>query len=451
MKPTSKPATQENVQASQSRIREKGSKSLKITAYVVTIFFMISAVIPILWMMSSALKTEKEINSYPPKWLPTVPSSLQVTIDYSGQPLQDELYYEIDSMEASWYPWMKNIRESIGEVIVTGVRDGKMLYRAETISASFFVGQSRIVPTTIFNEKMMERKLPLIREKSYSSFEWMGAEGKAADGAATTATDGLAKRFSDFYGSSKLIGGKVTSIAEQPAYSRMLDSFIALNKFAVDTAGPRGFAQYFQNSAIITIASVLVQMILGGMAGYALAHLINSKKWKFFWVMFFLATIMIPDISLLLPLYLLMKDLGLTNSLLAVILPHTAWGIVIFLFKGFFDQLSKEVLQAARIDGASEFRTFSQIVVPLSVPIFTTVGVMTFIPVWNEFLWPLVVNSDAQYWTFTVALNDLQNQPAVMQNMLMASSLISMLPLLVIFLFAQKYIEKGVAFTGVKG
>ncbi|MDG0789430.1 carbohydrate ABC transporter permease [Cohnella ginsengisoli] len=160
---------------------------------------------------------------------------------------------------------------------------------------------------------------------------------------------------------------------------------------------------------------------------------------------------MIPDISLLLPLYLLMKDLNLVNSLWAIILPHSAWGIIIFLFKGFFDQISKELLQAARVDGASEFRTFLQIVVPLSVPIFAAVSVLTFIPVWNEFVWPLVVNNLPKYWTFTVALNDLQNQSNVQQNMIMASSFISMIPLLVIFVFAQKYIEKGVAFSGVKG
>jgi ABC-type glycerol-3-phosphate transport system permease component len=121
----------------------------------------------------------------------------------------------------------------------------------------------------------------------------------------------------------------------------------------------------------------LIQMGFGGLAGYTLAHLIQNEKWQFFWIMFFLSTIMIPDISLLLPLYLLMKDQHLVNSPLAIILPHSAWGIIIFLFKGFFDQISKELLQAARVDGASEMRTFTQIVNPLLIPI----GVLTFIPV----------------------------------------------------------------------
>jgi ABC-type glycerol-3-phosphate transport system permease component len=247
------------------------------------------------------------------------------------------------------------------------------------------------------------------------------------------------------------VKGKVTSITDQAAWSHMFDSYLSLNKVAQDTAGSLGFFKYFLNSGIVTLSTVAIQLVLGGLAGYALSHLIQSRKWQFIWLMFFLGTIMIPGISLILPLYLLMKDLGLINSLLAVILPHSAWGIVIFLFKGFFDQLPKELMQAARVDGASELRTFSQIVIPMSIPTFTTVGVLTFIPVWNEFVWPLVVNNLPQYWTFTVALNDLQNKTFVQQNMVMASSLLSMIPLFVIFIVSQKYIEKGVAFSGVKG
>ncbi|MFI2856564.1 carbohydrate ABC transporter permease [Paenibacillus sp. JSM ZJ436] len=432
-------------------IKEKGGRSLRITAYVVTITFVIFALIPTLWMFASSLKTEKDINSYPPKWLPSIPQSIDVTIDYTGTSENDPEFYEKDAMRAMWYPWMKNIRESIGDVQVTGIKDGKVIYTAETVSSMFLVGQPKVVPTTIFNETMMDRKLPVIREQKLSEFQWKGEDGGAAEATAAIAGTDLANRFSAFYQSNELVKGQVVSIQEDDSWIRVFSSYLALNKVAQDTAGPLGFAQYFLNSTIITVSSVLVQLVLGGLAGYALAHLIESKKWKFIWVMFFLATIMIPDISLLLPLYLLMKDLGLVNSLLAVILPHTAWGIVIFLFKGFFEQISKELLQAARVDGATEWRTFIQIVTPLSIPIFTTVAVMTFIPVWNEFLWPLVVNSSPKYWTFTVALNDLQNQPSVLQNMLMASALVSMIPLLLIFLFAQKYIEKGVSFSGVKG
>lgn len=432
-------------------IVEKGQRSLTVTAYTVTVFFMIAALIPMLWMFSSSLKTEADIRSYPPKWLPSIPRSVQVTLDYTGMSPEEALFYERDAMTATWFPWMSNLREKIGEVVVTGVRDGKLLYRAKTNSASFRVGQPLVVPSTLYNDTMINLKLPVIHERKLSAFTWYGDNGKQAKTAAEISAEGIADKFNQFYSTTSFVKGKVASVQEPAAWGRMFDSYRSLNKLAMDVSGKLGFFLYFANSAIVTLSTVAVQLVFGGMAGYALSHLIRSKKWQFLWLMFFLATIMIPGISLLLPLFLLMKELHLVNTLMALILPHAAWGMVIFLFKGFFDQLSHELVQAASIDGASEFRIFTQIVVPMSIPIFTVVAVMTFIPVWNEFVWPLVVNNMPEKWTFTVALNDLQSKGNVQQNTIMASSLVSMLPLLVVFLFSQKYIEKGIAFTGVKG
>ncbi len=434
-----------------NRIAEKGERSLKFVAYSVTIFFVISAIVPLLWMINSSLKDNQSIDAVPIKWLPSVPHAITVTIDYTGMEAEDELYYEKEAMKATWYPWMVNLKENIGEVVIRGVRDGQLIYKAKTPSSSFHTGQPLVVPSTLFNDAMINFKLPIIKEQKLSKYEWYGEQGKQAGSASSSSEDTISNQFLSFYSSTPFVSGKVIAIQEAPKWIRMLESYLSLNKIAQVTAGNLGFFQYLLNSTIVTLSSVVLQLVLGGMAGYALSHLIASKKLKFVLLMFFLATIMIPDISLLLPLYLTMKKLQLVNTLLAIILPHSAWGIVIFLFKGFFDQLPHELMQAARVDGASEFRTFTQLVMPLSIPIFTVVAVMTFIPVWNEFMWPLIVTKSPENWTFTVALNDLQSQSSIHQNTIMASSVIAMIPLLIVFLTCQKYIEKGVAFTGVKG
>lgn len=434
-----------------NRIAEKGERSLKFVAYFVTIFFVISAIIPLLWMINSSLKDNQSIDAIPMKWLPSVPHAITVTIDYTGMEAEDDLYYEKEAMKATWYPWMVNLKENIGEVVIRGVRDGQLIYKASTPASSFHAGQPLVVPSTLFNDAMINFKLPIIQEQKLSKYEWYGEQGKDAASAVSSSEDSISNQFLAFYSSTPYVSGKVLSIQEAPKWIRMLDSYFSLNKIAQVTAGKLGFFQYLLNSTIVTLSSVVLQLVLGGMAGYALSHLIANKKLKFVLLMFFLATIMIPDISLLLPLYLTMKKLQLVNTLLAIILPHSAWGIVIYLFKGFFDQLPHELMQAARVDGASEFRTFTQLVMPLSIPIFTVVAVMTFIPVWNEFMWPLVVTKSPENWTFTVALNDLQSQSSIHQNTIMASSVIAMIPLLIVFLTCQKYIEKGVAFTGVKG
>ena len=263
----------------------------------------------------------------------------------------------------------------------------------------------------------------------------------------------VSTHFRDFYATSKFVSGKVLSIEEKPRFWSIFDSYLVLNKVTKAASNDGyGISHYFLNSLIVTFVTIVSQLLFGGLAGYALSFLIKSKRLKLVLVMFFLATLMIPDIALLIPLYLTMNQLHLVDTLWAIILPHTAWGIVIFLFKGFFDQLPRELIQAARVDGASEFRTFYQIVIPMSVPIFTVVSVLTFLPVWNEFLWPLVVARSSANWTLTVALNNLQNQASIVsENMLMASGVISMIPLLIVFITCQKLIEKGASFTGVKG
>ncbi len=430
---------------------EKGERSLKLVAYFVTFFFLIAALVPLLWMINSSLKDDQTIDAIPLKWFPRVPHAVTVTLDYTGMTGKDELFYEKEAMKATWYPWMVNLKENIGEVVIRGVKDGHVIFKASTPSSSFNAGQPIIVPSTLFNDAMINFKLPIIRDQKLSKYQWYGDQGKSEEAASLSSTEAISVQFNEFYSSTQFVTGKVVSIQESPKWIRMFDSYLSLNKIAQSTAGKLGFFNYFLNSSIVTLSSVVLQLILGGMAGYALSHLIQNKKLKFILLMFFLATIMIPDISLLLPLYFTMKKLHLVNTLLAIILPHSAWGIVIYLFKGFFDQLPHELMQAARVDGASEFRTFSQIVIPLSIPIFTVVAVMTFIPVWNEFMWPLIVTRTPDNWTFTVALNDLQSQSVIRQNTIMASSVISMIPLLIVFLTSQKHIEKGVAFTGVKG
>jgi ABC-type glycerol-3-phosphate transport system permease component len=439
-----------------NRIVEKGERSISLVSYTVTILFVIASLLPLIWMVNTSLKDNASIDAYPPKFLLAIPKTLTITLDYSGHEEQEKYYYEKEAMEATWYPWMANLRENIGEVIIIGIKDGQTLYKTKTISANFQAGQPLIVPSTLFNKKMMDIKLPMIKDKKLSKFIWFDSP-KTAVGMEPNSNEGfseeeLSVKFSDFYSTAAIIEGKIYSIEQTTNWVRVFDSYLSLNKVAEYAVGKFGFFRFFFNSAYVTVVSIAFQLVLGGLAGYAISQLVPNKKLQLWLVMFFLATIMIPDVSILLPLYFTMQKLNLIDSLWAVILPHTAWGIVIFLFKGFFDnQLSHELLQAARIDGASELGIFTRIVLPMSIPIFATVAIMTFVPVWNQFMWPLIVTKSPENWVFTVALNDLQTRPSVRQNTIMASAAVSMIPLLIVFSTSQRYIERGINFTGVKG
>ncbi|MBP3965649.1 carbohydrate ABC transporter permease [Paenibacillus lignilyticus] len=439
--------------AGRGRIREKGGLSVKIVSYSVAIFFILSSIVPLVWMISSSMKDNISIYSFPPKWIPEVPKTVSVTLNYDGADISKPEEYELDAMEAIWFTWKRMQNEAVGAMKVTGVKDGVIVYKASMPAYNFTVGRPQIVPTMVATHAVMKNKLAKIRAGKLTSFDFKGDGDKYTGSTEIAAELPLhATNALKWLTESKVVKGKVLTISEVKDWRRLFDNYIVLWKKSGDESKGAnfGFPHFLLNSVIVTGSTIILQLLIGGTAGYALAHLVRSKVGTWL-TLFFVATIMIPEIAILVPLYLTMDKLHLVNSLWGIILPHTAWGIVIFLFKGFFEQLPGELLQAGRIDGASEFKIFWRIIVPMSAPIFTVVAVMTFIAVWNEFLWPLVVARTQDVWTFTVALNDFQQRQSMGSNVIMSSLVIATIPLMLIITSCQKLIEKGVSFTGLKG
>ncbi|HEY0828162.1 MAG TPA: carbohydrate ABC transporter permease [Bacilli bacterium] len=427
------------------RIREKGERSLKFTAYLVTMVCVILPLLPLGWMFSTSLKDNGSVYQFPPSLLPKMPQTITITLDYTGLEEQTPKDYELDAMKATWFPWKIFQNEPVGEVRVIGVIDQQVVYEAKTPSYLFHAGRPKVLPTQLFSNELMEQKLPFIKEAGYSDFQII-AEGGLMEITAGNSEKAISTQFSDYLKSSEYITGQLVSVDQNKNIWRLFDNYLSLFKLSGDSQ--LNFLRYFSNSMVVTLTAIVLQLILGGIAGYALSHLF-SRRWSVWLTFFFVATLMISDNAIIVPLFLIITELHLVNTLWGIILPHTAWGLSIFLFKGFFDQLPGELIQAARIDGSSELRTFGRIVIPMSIPIFTVVGVMAFIPLWNEFLWPLIVARKQEVWTFTVALNALQYNTS--PTILITSSLLSAIPLLMVFIFCQGLIEKGASWTGIKG
>ncbi|BBH24886.1 hypothetical protein Back11_62310 [Paenibacillus baekrokdamisoli] len=437
--------------AARRRIQERGGLSVKIVSYTVASLFILASIIPLIWMISSSMKDNISIYRFPPTWVPNVPKVVNVTLSYEGTDLQKQQDYELDAMEAIWFTWKKMQNDAVGALRVTGIKDGVVLYRADMPSYKFTLGRPQIVPTQLATHATMKLKLPQIRERKLTTFEWAD-KGAAYTGASTVPADlpETSSTVKKLLSESKVVKGKVLAISEKNDWWRFFDNYLVLWKMAEADKSSYGFPHFLLNSVIVTAATIFSHMLIGGMAGFALAHLVRGRIGAWL-TLFFVATIMIPEIAILVPLYLTMDKLHLVDTLWGIILPHTAWGIVIFLFKGFFQQLPSELIQAGRIDGASEFHIYWRIIVPMSAPIFTVVSVMTFIGVWNEFLWPLVVARSPSVWTFTVALSDFQNRQSMGANVIMSSLVLATIPLMIIIVSCQKLIEKGVSFTGLKG
>ncbi len=209
------------------------------------------------------------------------------------------------------------------------------------------------------------------------------------------------------------------------------------------------FGQFFLNSLLITGTVVILGLLVNSMAGYALARL----RWpgRNTLLMVVLALMIIPFEAIAVPLFFQVTILGWRNTYLAQILPFVANTFSIYLFYTFFIGLPKELEEAARIDGASTIRTFFEIIVPISKPVFATVAILTFLTQWGSFLWPLMVTIGETVQPLPVAIATFQTQPPIQWGDIMSFGVMMVAPILVVFLIFQKWFVEGVASTGTKG
>lgn len=207
------------------------------------------------------------------------------------------------------------------------------------------------------------------------------------------------------------------------------------------------FGVYLKNTLIITLFS-FGGMLLNAMAGYGFAKF----KFKGRGVLFIavLATMMIPGQVTMIPVYLILNQAHLTNTLPGIILPSLVGAFSIFLFRQFMSNISDSIIEAARLDGASEWYIFWHIILPISKPVLAVQGILTFIGGWNSFLWPLIIANDQKYYTLSVGLQLLQGQHTSDYGLQMAGSSFMVIPIVIIFLIFQKYILQGFNIQGEK-
>lgn len=222
------------------------------------------------------------------------------------------------------------------------------------------------------------------------------------------------------------------------------------------------FLNYLKNSLILALGGVATNLFFGSLAGYSFGQLKFKGKKPIFLV--FLASMMVPSIVTMIPTFIVLRGfplaggndltgtggLGLINSYWAILLPGAAGAFSIFFMKQFFEQLPKELGESARIDGASEFKIFWNVYFPLAKPALTTLGIMTFQAGWNAFMWPMIVLNADEMKTVQVGLAAFQYNYNTNYGPLMAGTILATLPVLVLFIFAQRNYVQGMADAGIK-
>ncbi|MBS1418746.1 MAG: carbohydrate ABC transporter permease [Oscillospiraceae bacterium] len=209
------------------------------------------------------------------------------------------------------------------------------------------------------------------------------------------------------------------------------------------------FFRTIGNSLFISVTYTVITLISASMAAFAFAKLEFPRAGVLLKV--FLATMMIPTQVTMIPLFVVMNKMQLINTYSSVILPSIFRPFAIFLLVQQMRTIPNDYLDAARIDGASTFRVYFRVALPLCRPTLATLSITTFMEAWNDYLWPLLMLTDKVKMTLPIALSTLNGQYSTEYNVLMAGSLISMVPIILVYIFAQKYFENGMMAGGIKG
>ncbi|MFJ7077287.1 carbohydrate ABC transporter permease [Streptomyces sp. NPDC098781] len=209
------------------------------------------------------------------------------------------------------------------------------------------------------------------------------------------------------------------------------------------------FARSLWNSVVVAVLHTTGILLICSMAGYGLARIPYRHANKVFYAV--LSTLMVPTAVTFVPSFVLVSSLGWVDSYRGLIIPGLFSGFTCFLFRQYFLGFPKELEEAARVDGLGYWGAYWRVVVPNSLNFFAAIATITFINGWNAFLWPLVIGQDPSAWTVQVALSSYMTNQTVNYHLIFMATAISILPLVFVFLFLQRWLVQGIAQTGIKG
>jgi len=207
--------------------------------------------------------------------------------------------------------------------------------------------------------------------------------------------------------------------------------------------------RYFFNSFVLAISVTLVSLFINSLAGYAFSKFTFRGKQSIFALL--LTSMIIPGQVTMLPVFLILNKLYLLNTYFGIILPGMASIFAIFLIRQYLFSVPDSLIEAARIDGAGDFLIYRKIILPLAAPVLVTLALFTFMGTWNDFLWPLIVLTRQDMFTLPVALANLLGEYAHDVELMMAGAVITVMPIIFIFILLQKYYIRGIMLGSVKG
>ena len=370
--------------------RTSGKRGPNLTDYATYIYLLLGTLLmfgPVLWMVVSSFKTEAALIEFPPQLLPQQP----VMIDVEGY---DEPLRLVD-------------------VTFEDGTTSRLAVARQTSRSTQLVDPA--LPEEVIQARIADVQIEPVRELR---FQWQNyVEPIQAP---------------DFL--SPWVEETISNLQRD-----LLDE---------EPQGQFDFFRYFANSLLVTVVATALTLLINSMAAFALSKYKFRGRDAIF--VTFIATLMIPISVILVPVFLVITSIGWSNNLLGIIVPGAATPTGVFLLRQYMLTIPDELMDSARIDGASEWRIYWQIILPLARPALAVLAIFSVMWRWNDFLWPLIVLTRKEFFTLQVGLNSFNGELNTPEHYVLAMTVVTLLPITLVFAILQRFITTGIATTGMK-
>ena len=419
-------------------------------ATFLTLFWVFMLFFPIYWCVITSMKDPADALQEPPSFVPTTPYEYDVVLDYTADEWtgMDSVAFKADANIVTWTAFFNSANARMGLCKVFAVVDGEVKASATLRRSTYNLRYTGIWDQNLelSAEAILER-MDKAEEMGCINYKTVS---KLPDTSKTS--DSTQKLITEFEKSTESLVGSVKSVSVRNNMWTFAENYIAAWEYPISIGIEGGLPQAMFNSLKISLGAVLGNWFVCGLAGYSLSKLM-PKRWGRRTLLLFFLTSMVPSTVTTVATYLTLESLGLATSFWGVILPMLANASNMMLFKGFFDGIHKDLCDAARLDGCSDLSIFTRICLPLSKPIFVTIGLLTFPSGFGDFFWSMIILRDRSQFTVPLVSKVILQASGgqASYTMMMAFGLIISVPSILIMILGQKDLNRGMNFSGLKG
>lgn len=422
------------------------NRILKIVAGTLTVVWIALLLFPIYWMIVTSLSGS--VNEYATEFSFSVkvPERYTLLVDYTTEGAtalgEEKMYLEANSL--LWR--MFNYKQAnIGKTQVITSVDGKLTASYMLSKADFEINKSTMWTKNILNHKDIERLNNVIKESGWVLVETENVEMPKIQ----NQNEFSEKMVADFSEDEDVIG-TVVGCTHTKSYESLLDNYKIAWAYPNQMGVEGGMVKPIFNTLFVAVATIVLLVTISALAAYSLSKLL--PRWlRGKMQLLIMATGMVPGTITLIPKFQVIQNVGLANSLWALIIPGCASFGAMLLFKATFDAYPNEILDAARIDGAGELYLFFRLALPAAKGVVGVQILSIFAATWNDYFWPSMVIRDESKYTISLIINYLMNIGSASFNLLLALGFIVSIPTLLVYALFQKYLTYGIDYSGIKG